>query len=51
MGVSLLVLGVVIIAMGWVAFQQGMNLRNALLIAFGILLFVAGFTTWRSAKN
>jgi uncharacterized protein YjeT (DUF2065 family) len=51
MGISLLVLGTVVIAVGVAAFRQGPNLRDTLLLAFGAVLFVAGIYTWRSARN
>ena len=51
MGISLLVLGTVVIAMGAVALRQGRNIRDTLLLAFGTILFVAGIYTWRNTKN
>ena len=51
MGISLLVLGAVVIAVGVAAFRQGPNLRDTLLLVFGTILFVAGIYTWRNTKN
>jgi len=51
MGISLLVIGTVVIAMGAVALRQGPNIRDTLLLAFGAVLFGAGIYTWRNTKN
>ncbi len=51
MGISLLILGTVVIAVGLAASRQDPNLRDTLLLAFGAVLFVAGIYTWRSARN